>query len=169
MSAFESELENLLGEFHIKMKGEPGRSAHVAQPAAALAARQSLCFSPFTPLLLAAALKWEARFFFSSSHDLVLNSNPLFFSLVSGRFGRFRPAVSRRPVRGRSPFSAIPKTQSKFNRSGSSTEESLVWRGSINHSTLVLFQELSFQRLKADSIFFLSYRSSCVMAASAGS
>lgn len=27
MSAFESELENLLGEFHIKMKGEPGKGA----------------------------------------------------------------------------------------------------------------------------------------------
>lgn len=28
MSAFESELENLLGEFHIKMKGEIGRQEH---------------------------------------------------------------------------------------------------------------------------------------------
>lgn len=29
MSAFESELENLLGEFHIKMKGEKSEQAHI--------------------------------------------------------------------------------------------------------------------------------------------
>lgn len=111
MSAFESELENLLGEFHIRMKGEPQRSERVADRAA----RQSLRFSPFTPSLLAAALKW-------ASHDVSLCSQPLFVSLFSGRFGRFRPAVSRRPVRGRSLYLPIPKTQ-QLNHAGSSTEE----------------------------------------------
>lgn len=38
MSAFESELENLLGEFHIKMKGE----SFVAEPAATAVHRCSL-------------------------------------------------------------------------------------------------------------------------------
>lgn len=63
MSAFESELENLLGEFHIRMKGEPTEISRSA-------------FSTFAPSLLAAALKWPWR-------DVFLYSEPLFVSFLA--------------------------------------------------------------------------------------
>lgn len=113
MSAFESELENLLGEFHIRMKGEPQRSERVADRAARPGSRSASVPSLHRCSLLP-----------SSGHHMMcfLYSDPLFVSLFSGRSGRFRPAVSRRPVRGRSLYLTIPKTQ-QLNHAGSSTEE----------------------------------------------
>lgn len=125
MSAFESELENLLGEFHIRMKGEPQRSERVAERAA----RQSLCFSPFTPSLLAAALKW-------ASHDVFLCSQPLFVSLFFRQVWQVSPGCVQETSTRQVPLFNYSKNTTVESCRKLYRREGLAWTGPINRSTL---------------------------------
>lgn len=139
MSAFESELENLLGEFHIRMKGEPQRSERVVALLQSLHSIAARC----CPLV---------------GITVFLCSQPLFVSLFFRQVWQVSPGCVQETSTRQVPlftYSTVESCRKLYRREG------LAWTGPINRSTLRL--------LEADFTSLLSCRSSCVTAASAGS
>lgn len=155
MSAFESELENLLGEFHIKMKGEPRRPERLA-----------LLSAPHSIAARCCPLVGRQIFFPLRSHDVFLHPAPFLFSLFSAGLAGFARLC--------------PGDQYEAGPFFSSSSH-LIMLGALQETVIGLdwictsldsgsLPDSSFLPLQADCIVsLLVCRSSCVTAASAGS